>query len=250
MINIFLQARRWFFESMWLVKQSLKISIFFGMLYLAMYVIFPAIPGMQFLGLFSVFIWPFLTIFIILFYQTLAEKKSFSFDQCIQLVKPKIRNILLVGLFSFFYAVLLSSMIGNDIVLIAEIAQKEQDQKLIMSDFSGIILKIIVIAIPYMMMTWFAPLLIAFKNYSFVKSIKSSFAASLMFLIPIFLALLSIVFLFLILVFVLSIMFSLFGSSSSTSISFLLSFFIIILMSVFMASTFALQSVTFKEIFK
>ena len=156
----------------------------------------------------------------------------------------------LVGLFSFFYAVLLSSIIGNDIVLIAEIAQKEQDQKLIMSDFSGIILKIIVIAIPFMMMTWFAPLLIAFKNYSFVKSIKSSFAASLMFLIPIFLALLSIVFLFLILVFVLSIMFSLFGSSSSTSISFLLSFFIIILMSVFMASTFALQSVTFKEIFK
>ena len=158
MINIFLQARRWFFESMWLVKQSLKISIFFGMPYLAMYVIFPAIPGMQFLGLFSVFIWPFLTIFIILFYQTLAEKKSFSFDQCIQLVKPKIRNILLVGLFSFFYAVLLSSIIGNDIVLIAEIAQKEQDQKLIMSDFSGIILKIIVIAIPFMMMTWFAPL--------------------------------------------------------------------------------------------
>ena len=68
MINLFLQTRSWVLQSISLVRQSLKISIFFGMLYLAMYMILPAIPGMQFVGLFSIFLWPFLTIFIIFYY--------------------------------------------------------------------------------------------------------------------------------------------------------------------------------------
>tara|TARA_B110000444_G_scaffold254902_1_gene288220 strand:+ start:344 stop:1096 length:753 start_codon:yes stop_codon:yes gene_type:complete len=250
MINLFLQTRQWVLKTIWLVRQSIKISIFFGMLYLAMYMIFPALPGMQFMGLIAVFIWPFLTIFIILFYRTLAENKPFSFEKCVLLVKPKVSNLLLVGFFSFLYAVLLSSLIGSDIATLVEVSKNNQEYKYTFSDFSGIILKLLVLAIPFMMMTWFSPLLIAFKDYSFFKSIKSSFAASLMFLIPIMLSLLAITTLFLISVFVLSAIFAIIGSSTSALVSFFVSFLMIILMAAFMASTFALQSVTFKEIFK
>ena len=116
MINLFLQTRSWVLQSISLVRQSLKISIFFGMLYLAMYMILPAIPGMQFVGLFSIFLWPFLTIFIIFYYKAMAEQKLFSFEQCAEMIKPKISSILLVGLFSFFYAILLSSLLGSDTV--------------------------------------------------------------------------------------------------------------------------------------
>ena len=250
MINLFLQSRSWVLQSISLVRQSLKISIFFGMLYLAMYMILPAIPGMQFVSLFSIFIWPFFTIFIIFYYKAMAEQKLFSFEQCAEMIKPKISSILLVGLFSFFYAVLLSSLLGNDIASLVEISQKKQEHQYSVRDFSGILSKLIVLAIPFMMMTWFAPLLIAFKNYGFIKSIKSSFAASLMYLFQIALALIGIMFLFLILVFALSMTLSLFGGAKSTLISFLISFSTIILMAIFIASTFALQSITFKAIFK
>ena len=250
MINLFLQTRSWVLQSISLVRQSLKISIFFGMLYLAMYMILPAIPGMQFVGLFSIFLWPFLTIFIIFYYKAMAEQKLFSFEQCAEMIKPKISSILLVGLFSFFYAILLSSLLGSDIASLVEISQKNQEHQYTISDFSGILSKLIVLAIPFMMMTWFSPLLIAFKNYDFIKSIKSSFAASLMYLFQIALALIGIMFLFLILVFAVSMTLSLFGGAKSTLISFLLSFSTIILMAIFIASTFALQSITFKAIFK
>lgn len=250
MINLFLQSRGWFLQSISLIRQSLKISIFFGMLYLAMYMILPAIPGMQFMGLFSIFIWPFLTILIVCYYKALAEKKLFLFEQCVEMIKPKIISVLLVGLFSFFYAILLSSLLGNDIASLVEISQENKEYQFTVGDFSGIFSKLIVLAIPFMMMTWFSPLLITFKNYSFIKSIKSSFAASLMYLFQIALALIGIIFLFLILVFAVSMTLSLFGGTKSTLISFLLSFSTVILMAIFIASTFALQSITFKAIFK
>ena len=101
-----------------------------------------------------------------------------------------------------------------------------------------------------MMMTWFAPLLIAFKQYSVIKSIKSSFAACLMFLIPLTLSLLTLAMLFLLSVFMLSAILSSLSSSGPSFISFIISFLMLIFMSIFIASTFALQSVTFKEIFK
>lgn len=249
-MNIFLQIRNWILKSVWLVKQSLKISIFFGMLYLSVYVIFPAIPGMQFMGLFSVFIWPFMTILIVYFYSTIETNKNFSFEKYIETIKPKISNILSVGLFSFAYAVLLSSLIGNDIVGLVEFSQNNQDHQFTLNDFSGIIFKLIVMGIPFMMMTWFAPLLIAFKQYSVIKSIKSSFAACFMFLIPLTLSLLTLAMLFLLSVFMLSAILSSLSSSGPSFISFIISFLMLIFMSIFIASTFALQSVTFKEIFK
>ena len=106
--------------------------------------ILPAIPGMQFLCLFSIFLWPFLTIFIIFYYKSMAEQKLFSFEQCAEMIKPKISSILLVGLFSFFYAILLSSLLGSDIALLVEISQKNQEHQYTISDFSGILSKLMV----------------------------------------------------------------------------------------------------------
>ena len=102
----------------------------------------------------------------------------------------------------------------------------------------------------FMMMTWFAPLLIAFKGYSFFRAIKSSFAACLLYLIPIALGLLIISLCFLFIVLAISFIFAFIGTSASGLFSFVLSFSLIIAMAAYMALTFAIQSVTFKAIFK
>jgi len=157
---------------------------------------------------------------------------------------------LMVGLLSFIYAGILSSLIGADITSLIELSKNTPDYNFMFDDFSGIIYKIIVIAIPFMMMTWFAPLLIAFKGYSFFRAIKSSFAACLLYLIPIALGLLIISLCFLFIVLAISFIFAFIGTSASGLFSFVLSFSLIIAMAAYMALTFAIQSVTFKAIFK
>jgi hypothetical protein len=250
MKSTFIKSSNWVLESIYLVKHSFKISLFFGMLYLVLYMILPAIPGMQFLGLFAVFIWPFVTICIIFFYQKLSQKEPFDLQEALKMIKPKVSGILMVGLLSFIYAGILSSLIGADITSLIELSKNTPDYNFMFDDFSGIIYKIIVIAIPFMMMTWFAPLLIAFKGYSFFRAIKSSFAACLLYLIPIALGLLIISLCFLFIVLAISFIFAFIGTSASGLFSFVLSFLLIIAMAAFMALTFAIQSVTFKAIFK
>ena len=250
MKSTFIKASNWVLESVYLVKHSFKISLFFGMLYLTLYMILPAIPGMQSLGLFAVFIWPFITIYIIFYYQKLSQEEAFDSQKPLEIIKPKIPDILKVGLFSFIYAVILSGLIGADIASLIELSKGTPDYNFILDDFSGIIYKIIVMAIPFMMMTWFAPLLIAFKGYGFFKAIKSSFAACLMFFVPITLGLIIIFLCFLCSMLLISFAFAFIGSSTSGFISLILSFALIIAMAAFMSLTFAMQCVTFKEIFK
>ena len=106
MKSTFIKASNWVLESVYLVKNSFKISLFFGMLYLTLYMILPAIPGMQSLGLFAVFIWPFITIYIIFYYQKLSHEEAFDSQKPLEIIKPKIPDILKVGLFSFINAVI------------------------------------------------------------------------------------------------------------------------------------------------
>jgi hypothetical protein len=126
---------------------------------------------------------------------------------------------------------------------IIELSQSSELEKISFNLISPIIIKILLATIPFIMLTWFAPLLIVFKNYNFLKSIKSSFAACLIYLIPLLLSWIFFICVFLLVIFIVSFI----ASSLSPILS---SFFILILVTIYFALTFAFQGITYKTIFK
>ena len=86
------------------------------------------------------------------------------------------------------YGALISFMLNSDLQGLAALAQNktsmsESQMMTLLQKMFPVLLKMILLLIPLMMATWFAPMLIAFNNYTLVKAIKSSVAGSLQYLI-------------------------------------------------------------------
>lgn len=159
------------------------------------------------------------------------------------LLRQKLSHLIFVGLLSIAYTIFLSAWLSADMTRIIELSQSSELEKISFNLISPILIKILLATIPFIMLTWFAPLLIVFKNYNFLKSIKSSFAACLIYLIPLLLSWIFFICVFLLVIFIVSFI----ASSLSPILS---SFFILILVTIYFALTFAFQGITYKTIFK
>ena len=160
------------------------------------------------------------------------------------LLRQKLSHLIFVGLLSIAYTIFLSAWLSADMTRIIELSQSSSElEKVSFNLISPILIKILLATIPFIMLTWFAPLLIVFKNYNFLKSIKSSFAACLIYLIPLLLSWIFFICVFLLVIFIVSFI----ASSLSPLLS---SFFILILVTFYFALTFAFQGITYKTIFK
>ena len=167
------------------------------------------------------------------------------------LLRQKLSHLIFVGLLSIAYTIFLSAWLSADMTRIIELSQSSSElEKISFNIISPILIKILLATIPFIMLTWFAPLLIVFKNYNFLKSIKSSFAACLIYLIPLLLSWLFFISIFLLVIFIVSFITSSMSFLSLSLSSLLSSFFILILVTIYFALTFAFQGITYKTIFK
>jgi len=86
------------------------------------------------------------------------------------------------------YGVVVNYLLNADIQSLAAIAQgkaeiSESQMIALLQKMLPFLLKLSLFLLPLMMATWFAPMLIAFNNYSLGKAIKSSIAGSLQYVV-------------------------------------------------------------------
>lgn len=237
------QTYQWIYESFSLLKRHIRFSLLAGMFYLMFYMFVPATPGLNILSPLLIILWPFVTILIVGNYLSKLNGQAFDIKMLFNLLRQKLSHLIFVGLLSIAYTIFLSAWLSADMTRIIELSQSSELEKISFNLISPILIKILLATIPFIMLTWFAPLLIVFKNYNFLKSIKSSFAACLIYLIPLLLSWIFFICVFLLVIFIVSFI----ASSLSPILS---SFFILILVTIYFALTFAFQGITYTTIFK
>jgi hypothetical protein len=246
----FTKSYKWILLSLNLFKTSLGPSLFLGMSYLLIYLIIPVMPSTQFLGPITILLWPFVTVFILYFYFCVHSKKRFEFADAFKIFSVNPKSLFCMAIVSAFYAVIIGLFVSSDFESITKTLQMKQDNELNPFDFGVLLLKLILMGIPFYMATWFSPILISSHRYGFLRAIKSSFAGSLMFILPLFLAWLGITLGFLGIVIVVTVLFTSMTFLGLTLASFLTSLSLLFLMASFVAIMFSFQFITFIDIFK
>ena len=175
------------------------------------------------------------------------QKETLVFSTSLILLKMKFRPLLFLGGLTFIFSTLVS------MIFYADIGQKTEEIKSI-TEFSEIFLptfiKLILISIPFIMATWFSPMLIFYNQYGAMKAIKSSLAGTLMFSIPLLLGWVVLTGSFVVIILLMTLFFSSLSFLGQNSISFLSSLFLLVSFTVYISIMFIFQYVTYKDIFE
>lgn len=241
-----IKIQKWLYECLFLFKKSIRQSLFLGMLYLTIFLFFPILPGFKFISPLTIFLWPFIVLIYIHFYRELDYKRDFNLQNIINILKIKFIPLLSLGGLCFLFATLVSFVffagggIDTKINSYDEVAER----------YFPVLIKLILISIPFFMATWFSPLLIGYNQYGLLKSVKSSLAGTLMFSIPLLLGWAILTGSFVMVVLFVSIFFTSLSFLGQNLISFLSSLFLLFSFTAYISILFIFQYVTYKDIFK
>ncbi len=242
-----IKVKNWIYNSLILFRQSVRQSLFLGMLYITIILFIPILPVLQFFSPITIFLYPFIVIIYIHFYRELDLKRNFDIKHIFNLLKVKFRPLLFIGGLTFIFSTLLS------MVFYADFVPKTEEIKSI-TEFSEkyqlTFIKLILISIPFIMATWFSPMLIFYNQYGAMKAIKSSLAGTLMFSIPLLLGWTILTGSLIIIILLTTFFFSLLSFLGQNSISFLTSLFLLVSFTAYISILFIFQYVTYKDIFE
>ena len=156
----------------------------------------------------------------------------------------------MIGILCLLYTTIISLVINDDIQNLVLLTQESENLDNMSKELGGIIIQVLLLAIPLFVITWFSPLLISFNDFNCFKSIKSSIAGTLLYIFPILLAWIILLGCFFSIIFIGNIIFSLINIQGSSILSFLASLFILISFSGYISALFAFQYITYKDIFR
>ncbi len=178
----------WVKESVALFKTAPRKWLMLALVYVGLFMMLPSIPGLQLFAFISILIWPVFLAVAIALYRNAEMKKQQTVGEIIMQIQPKISQLVALGGACLLYAVLVSFLLNSDLQgLEAAVGNKdkmtESQMMAFLQTIFPLLLKLTLLLIPLMMATWFAPMLIAFNNYSMVKAIKSSIAGSIQYMV-------------------------------------------------------------------
>ncbi len=178
----------WVKESVALFKQSPRKWLLLAMAYVSIFMMLPSLPGFQFFAFLTILIWPVFIAIAIRMYRNAEVSKPESLAATMKIVQPKMATLMLLGVVCLLYGIAVNYLLNADIQGFATVAQgkaemNESEMAVLVQKMLPFLLKLTLFLVPLMMATWFAPMLIAFNNYSLVKAIKSSIAGSLQYMI-------------------------------------------------------------------
>jgi hypothetical protein len=180
-------GRSWISESLALFKATPSKWMLLASVYVAVFMMIPSLPGFQLFSLITILIWPMFMVIAIAMYRNADNSISQSLSEILNMIKPKMKPLILLGGIFLLYGMLVSLVLNSDVeglVGMTKSIDKMTDSQAIalLQKFLPFLLKLILALIPMMMATWFSPMLIAFNNYTVGKAIKSSIAGSLQYL--------------------------------------------------------------------
>lgn len=245
----------WISESIALLKQAPRKSLLIALSYLAIFVFIPSIPGLQLFALLTILIWPVFIAIAIRMFRNQEVNKIENISAIMQLIQPKMKNLLLLGLLTLVYFIGVSLLFSSDAQVLADILNRqtqmsEQEMATAMQTMMPILLKLMLLFIPLMIAVWFAPMLIAFNGYGVIKSLKSSVAGAIQYMVALTAAWLLLSGAVITLMIVASIIVGLFSFMQPAIAQTLMSFFLFGCFLISVSLTLAFQYVSYRDIFR
>ena len=184
----------WVKESVALFKTAPRKWLLLSLAYLGLFMMLPSVPGLQFFAFISILIWPVFLAIAIALYRNAEMKKQQNIGEIITQIQPNIQTLIGLGGACFLYVVLVGFVLNSDLQGLQALAaskDKMTDSRMMafLQKMFPLLLKLVLLLIPFMMATWFSPMLIAFNNYGLVKAIKSSIAGSIQYMVALSVAL-------------------------------------------------------------
>ena len=178
------QGVRWVRESLALFRTQPHAWMLWSLSYIVIFMVLPSLPGMGFMGLLTVVIWPVCMAFIVMLYRQMDTLGRVSASDVWQQLQPHLRTLMLLGLSCLVYAVLATYLLSSDLAsLVAQAPRKvgmsESQLSLFIESMLSFLVKVMLLLLPLFIATWFSPMLVALNGYPLVKAIKSSIAGML-----------------------------------------------------------------------
>ena len=178
----------WIKESIALFKTAPRQWLLLALVYVGLFIVLPSVPILQFFAFVTILMWPVFLALALGLYRNADMKKQQTLSELMQIIQPKMLQLMALGGACLLYAVLMSFVLNSDLQGLAALAQNkdkmtESQMMAFMQKMLPVMLKMLLLSIPLLMATWFSPMLIAFNNYNLVKAMKSSIAGSLQYAI-------------------------------------------------------------------
>jgi hypothetical protein len=154
----------WVKESIALFKTAPRKWLMLALVYVGVFMILPSISVLQFFAFVSILIWPVFLALAIALYRNAELKKQQTLSETMQMIQPKMRQLIGLGAACLLYAVLMSFLLNSDFQGLASLAQNkeqmtESQMMAFMQKMLPIMLKMLLLSIPLLMATWFSPML-------------------------------------------------------------------------------------------
>jgi hypothetical protein len=180
----FKDSIRWNKESFLLFKKTPNQSLMLSLTYLFIFMLLPSVPMVQVFSIVSILIWPVFLVFAVNFYKIHDKNKNETFLTVYEKIKPRLLTLLALGLICLTYAGMVTMILNAEMQHFIQLSENNNELANVINNFVPMIGKLILLLLPLLMGTWFSPMLIVYNHYSLFKSIKSSVAGSLMYIIP------------------------------------------------------------------
>lgn len=245
----------WVTESYALFKQAPQQWLFVALAYIGLFVVLPSLPGMQFLALLIILIWPMAIAVIAKLYRNAEMQKHENLPAVIQTLKPKTGVLLSLGVVCLLYLFAVSLFFSEQASVLNGMANNQE--KMTEKEMAGIMknaipffFKFFLMLIPLYMLTWFSPMLIAFNEYALIKALKSSLAGVLQYLVALIAAWVLLVSIFLLLTIISSVLVGILSAMVPAIAKPLISFFTFGSMVIISALMLAFQYVSYRDVFR
>ena len=115
----------WIKESIALFKTAPRKWLMLALAYLGVFVMLPSIPVLQIFAFVSILIWPVFLAFAIAQYRNADMKKQQTIAETMQMMQPKLLQLMALGGACLLYAVLMSFVLNSDLQGLASMAQNK-----------------------------------------------------------------------------------------------------------------------------
>ena len=248
----------WVKESIALFKQSPRKWLMLALFYITFFVMLPSALHSIIFVVLTILIFPVFVVLAMMMYRNVERGTNESLSAMMTKLQPKMSQLMLLGLVSLLYGILISYLLSSDMQWLAKVSQmmqaktpmSEQQASLMIEKGLPIMLKMLLFSAPLLVVTWFSPMLIAFNDYPLAKAIKSSIAGAIQYAVAMTAAGLVLVAGLVLLMLVLGIFAGLMGKFMPAGAQFFMSFLIFGWLLLTTALMLAFQYVSYRDVFR
>ncbi len=147
--------------------------------YVMLFVVLPSIPRMPLLiTMFVILFWPCFIALAVGLYREADQGRDTGLDELMQQIKPRVGGLVALGGICLVYGILVGMFASGDTQTLNELINQKADSGKILTHALPLMAKLLIFLTPLLMATWFAPMLIAYQEFSVAEAIKHSLWSS------------------------------------------------------------------------